>query len=62
VAAGLVPVGVGVDEDTALVVDGGTVTVAGLGAAHVVRPAAAGVTVESVPAGPSRQLEFCPHG
>lgn len=57
VSAGLVPWGVGLDEDTALVLenagaDARTASVIGRGAAHVVRPGpSGGVTVESVPAG-----------
>ena len=55
VGAGLVGWGIGVDEDTAVVVDGaGAASVIGQGAAHVVRPGAeGGVTVVDVPAGGS---------
>ena len=51
VAAGLVPAGVALDEDTAVVLDGDSASVIGRGAAHVVRPGSPGVSVESVPAG-----------
>ncbi len=51
VGAGLVASGVAIDEDTAVLLDGGAATVTGVGAAHVVRPAGAGVSVESIPAG-----------
>jgi cyanophycinase len=49
VSAGLVPAGVAVDEDTALVVSpSGSVAVVGAGAAHVVQPAGSGVSVSPV--------------
>src|SRR4051812_16770912 len=51
VAAGLVPAGVAIDEDTAVVLDGDAASVIGLGAAHVVQPGPFGVSVVSVPAG-----------
>jgi cyanophycinase len=51
VAAGLVPTGVAIDEDTAVVLDGDSASVIGLGAVHLVRPAPAGVSVVSLPAG-----------
>lgn len=51
VAAGLVPVGVAIDEDTAVVLDGDSASIIGRGAAHVVQPAGSGVSVVSVPAG-----------
>lgn len=53
VAAGLVPAGVAIDEDTALVIDGGTTVVAGRGAAHVVTVSDGAVSVRSVAAGGS---------
>jgi cyanophycinase len=51
VADGLVPAGVAIDEDTAVLVDGPSATVVGLGAAHVVMSAATGVSLRSVTAG-----------
>jgi cyanophycinase len=51
VGAGLLPWGVAVDEDTAVVLSDEAAEVTGTGAAHVVRPAAPGVSVFSVPAG-----------
>jgi cyanophycinase len=51
VGAGLVPSGVAIDEDTALLLEAGSATVTGAGAAHVVKPAGRGVSVESTPAG-----------
>lgn len=51
VGAGLVPSGVAIDEDTALLLDGPEATVTGTGAVHVVRRDGAGVSVVSVPAG-----------
>jgi cyanophycinase len=51
VAGGLVASGVALDEDTAVVLEGGSATVTGSGAAHVVRPAPSGVSVVSVPVG-----------
>ena len=57
VSAGLVGWGVGLDEDTALVLDGDTpAAVIGRGAVHVVRPAEYGVGVVDVPAGGSVTL------
>jgi cyanophycinase len=57
VSAGLVPSGVAVDEDTAVVVQAGSATVSGRGAAHVVTPADGGVTVRSVTAGGSLPVD-----
>lgn len=52
VSAGLVPAGVALDEDCALVVaDDGSLSVLGEGAAHLVRPAASGVGVVSYTGG-----------
>jgi cyanophycinase len=51
VSAGLVPVGVGIDENTAVVVSGTSASVVGTGAAHVVTPGPSGALVRSVPAG-----------
>jgi cyanophycinase len=57
VAEGLVPAGVAVDEDTALVVEGDAITVVGAGAAHVVTAALPGTRVRSVPAGHTLTLD-----
>ncbi len=51
VAEGLVPAGVALDEDTALVVDGAAITVVGTGAAHMVTAAPPGTRVRTVPTG-----------
>ena len=51
VTAGQVPVGVAIDEDTALVVDDDVITVVGAGAAHVVTAVPSGASVRTVPAG-----------
>ncbi len=51
VATGLVPAGVGIDEDTALVIDADGTRVVGAGALHVVVPAPEGVVVQAVTAG-----------
>jgi cyanophycinase len=56
VADGLVPAGVAIDEDTAVVMDGGSARVVGLGAAHVVVPASTGVSVRSVTVGATFDL------
>ena len=57
VSAGLVPSGLALDDDTALVVDeGGGLTVIGSGAAHLVRPAASGVSVVSFAGGAPLEL------
>jgi cyanophycinase len=57
VAAGLVPSGVAIDEDTAVIIEAGAAVVAGRGAAHVVTLTADGVTVRSVTAGESLPLD-----
>jgi cyanophycinase len=51
VAAGLVAAGAAVDEDTAVVIEGGSARVVGRGAAHVVTSADGGVVVRSVTGG-----------
>ena len=52
VTSGLVPAGLALDDDTALVIaDDGTLSVVGSGAAHLVRPAASGVSVVSFTGG-----------
>ena len=51
VSAGLVPAGVALDNDAALVVEDDGVSVIGSGAAHLVRPAASGVSVVSFTGG-----------
>ncbi len=48
---GLVPAGLAIDEDTALVVDADDVSIVGAGAAHAVVPAPEGVVLHSVAAG-----------
>jgi cyanophycinase len=51
VAAGLVSTGLAIDENTAVVMADSSASVVGLGAAHVVSAAAAGVLVRTLPAG-----------
>jgi cyanophycinase len=56
VAAGLVPSGVAIDENTAVMVSSGSASVVGAGAAHVVAPAGDGVSVRAVSAGANLPL------
>jgi cyanophycinase len=51
VATGLVPSGVAIDEDTAVILGSGSPVVVGHGAAHAVTRTGAGVEVQSVTAG-----------
>jgi cyanophycinase len=51
VSGGLVPSGVAIDEDTAVVVAAGSASVVGRGTAHVVTASRSGVTVRSVSGG-----------
>jgi cyanophycinase len=57
VAAGLVPSGVAIDEDTAVVVADGAAIVSGRGAAHVVTRSGGAVSVRSVTAGGSLSVD-----
>ncbi|MFN2563130.1 MAG: Type 1 glutamine amidotransferase-like domain-containing protein [Jatrophihabitans sp.] len=56
VAAGLVPSGVAIDEDTAVVVEDSAAIVTGRGAAHVVTSIGGAVSVQSVTAGGSLSI------
>lgn len=51
VAGGLLPAGIGIDEDTALVVDSTGGRVVGRGAVHVVQPGPGGAVVREVSSG-----------
>jgi cyanophycinase len=57
-----VPAGVALDENTAIVVDGGSATVRGIGAVHLARRTHAGVVVQTLNAGKTFDTLVPPNG